>query len=176
MTVRRLLLSFAAVLSALLLQSTVLARLPLPGGAPDLLLVLVVAFALAEGPRSGTLTGFGAGLLADLGADHELGRTALVLALVGYGAGLVHDDPSYGASGKRSTAVPFVVVGLSAAAAVTVYAAEGLLLGDARITGSAWLSALVGTVLYCVLLTPFVVPVVAALVRRVGQDPLRRRW
>ena len=174
MTVRRLLLSVAAVLTALVLQSTVLARLPLPGGAPDLLLVLVVAFALAEGPRSGTLTGFAAGLLADLGADHELGRTALVLALVGYGAGLVRDDPSYGASGERSTLVPFVVVGLSAAAAVTVYAVEGLLLGDARITGGAWLSALLGTVPYCVLLTPFVVPVVGALVRRVGQDPLRR--
>ncbi len=176
MTVRRGLLSVATVLAALLLQSAVLTRLPLPGGAPDLLLVLVVAFALAEGPRSGTLTGFAAGLLADLGADHEIGRTALVLALVGYAAGLVHDDPSYGASGDRSTAVPFLVVGLSAAAAVTVYAAQGLLLGDARITGSAWLSALVGTVPYCVLLTPFVVPVVAALVRRVGQDSLRRRW
>jgi rod shape-determining protein MreD len=175
-TVRRCLLSVAAVLTALLLQSTVLTRLPLPGGAPDLLLVLVVAFALAEGPRSGALTGFGAGLLADLGADHELGRTALVLALVGYAAGLVHDDPALGASGKRSTAVPFVVVGLSAAAAVSIYAAQGLLLGDARITGAAWRGALVGTVPYCVLLTPFVVPVVAALVRRVGQDPVRHPW
>ena len=175
MTLRRWLLSVAAVLSALLLQTTVLARLPLPGGAPDLLLVVVVAFALAEGPRSGTLTGFAAGLLADLGADHELGRAALVLALVGYGAGLVHDDPSYGASGHRSTAVPFVVVGLSAAAAVTVYAAQGLLLGDPRITGGAWLRSLLGTVPYCVLLTPFVVPVVAALVRRVGRSPLRSR-
>ena len=174
MTVRRLLLSVATVLSALLVQTTVLNRLPLPGGAPDLLLVLVVAFALAEGPRSGTLTGFAAGLLADLGADHELGRTALVLALVGYVAGLVHDDPSYGASGDRSTSVPFLVVGLSAAGAVTVYAVQGLLLGDARIDAGAWLRALAGTVPYCVLLTPFVVPVVAGLVRRVGRDPLRR--
>jgi rod shape-determining protein MreD len=175
-TVRRLLLSVALVLAALLLQSTVLARLPLPGGAPDLLLVLVVAFALAEGPQSGTLTGFGAGLLADLTADHELGRTALVLALVGYAAGRVREDPSYGGSGERSTLLPFAVVAASAAGAVTLYALQGLLLGDARITGSAWLSALVGTVPYCVLLTPFVVPVVGALVRRVGQDAHHRRW
>ena len=40
MTVRRFLLSVATVLTALLVQSTVLTRLPLPGGAPDLLLVL----------------------------------------------------------------------------------------------------------------------------------------
>ena len=174
MTARRLLLGVATVVPAVLLQTTVLARLPLPGGAPDLLLVLVVAFALAEGPLSGTLTGFAAGLLADLGADHELGRTALVLALVGYVAGLVHDDPSYGGSGERSTLLPFVVVGLSAAAAVTVFAAEGVLLSDPRVTGSAYLRALAGTVPYCVLLTPFVLPVIGALVRRLDQDPLRR--
>jgi rod shape-determining protein MreD len=172
-TVRRVLLAVATVVPALLLQSTVLARLPLPGGAPDLLLVLVVAFALAEGPRSGTLTGFGAGLLADLTADHQLGRSALVLALVGYLAGLVHDDPAYD-GGRRSTALPFLVVGLTAAGAVTVFAAEGLLLGDARVTGSAYLTALAGTVTYCVLLTPFVVPLVAALVRSLDQDPLSR--
>lgn len=174
MTARRLLLGVATVVPAVLLQTTVLARLPLPGGAPDLLLVLVVAFALAEGPLSGTVTGFAAGLLADLGADHELGRTALVLALVGYVAGLVHDDPSYGGSGERSTLLPFVVVGLSAAAAVTVFAIEGVLLSDPRVTGSAYLRALAGTVPYCVLLTPFVLPVIGALVRRLDQDPLHR--
>ena len=174
MTARRLLLGLATVLPAVLLQTTVLARLPLPGGAPDLLLVLVVAFALAEGPLSGTVTGFAAGLLADLGADHQLGRTALVLALVGYVAGLVHDGPSYGGAGERSTLLPFAVVGLAAAAAVTVFAVEGVLLGDARVTTGAYLRALAGTVPYCVLLTPFVVPVIGVLVRRLDQDPLRR--
>jgi len=172
-TLRRLLLSLATVVPAVLLQTTVLARLPLPGGAPDLLLVLVVAFALAEGPLSGTLTGFAAGLLADLGADHELGRTALVLALVGYVAGLVHDGRSYPGAGERSTVLPFVVVGLCAAAAVTVFAAQGVLLADPRVTTPAYLRALAGTVPYCVLLTPFVVPVVGALVRRLDQHPLR---
>ena len=61
--------------------------------AVDLLLVLVVAFALVEGPRSGTLTGFAAGLLADLGADHELGRTALGEVLE-----LAPDEPGFGAA------------------------------------------------------------------------------
>ena len=66
-----------------------LARLPLPGAAPDLLLVLVVALRARRGSRCpGLLTGFVAGLLADLGADHELGRLALAYAVVGYLAGL----------------------------------------------------------------------------------------
>ncbi|MDQ3502826.1 MAG: rod shape-determining protein MreD [Actinomycetota bacterium] len=177
MTLRRFLLGAVTVVVALLL-SAVLTRLPLPGGAPDLLLVLVVAFALAEGPLSGTITGFVAGLLADLGADHELGRSALVYTLVGYAAGLVHDAPAFtaGLSGgrARSPLLPLVVVAVAAAAGVTVYAAEGFLLGDDRVTLDAYSQSLVATVAYCVLLTPFVVPVIGILVRRLDFDPLRR--
>ena len=168
MTVRRFLLGAVVLLAALLLQGTVVNRLPLPGGAPDLLLLAVVAFALAEGPRSGAVTGFVAGLLADLSADAELGRTALVLTLVGYLTGLAADDA------ERSRVVPLVVVALAAAGALSLYAAEGLLLGDPRITGDAWRRALVSTVPYSVVLTPLVVPAVGALVRRADLDLLRR--
>lgn len=168
MTARRLLLGAVVVVTALLLQTAVLARLPLPGGVPDLLLVVVVGFALAEGPLSGTLTGFFAGLLADLGADHELGRAALVYALVGYLAGLAFDDR------PRSVLLPFVVVALSAAGAVTTYALEGLMLADPRIDWSSYWRAVAGTTAFTLLLTPFVVPLVGALVRRLDPDPFRR--
>lgn len=165
---RRFLLGAATVVPALLLQSTVLARLPLPGGVPDLLLVLVVAFALAEGALSGTVTGFVVGLLADLGSDHELGRTALAYALVGYLVGLLQDDR------PRSPVLPLAAVAGAAVGAVVTYALEGLLLGDPRITGAAFWSSLGGTVTYSVLLTPLVVPVVGALLRRLDPDPFRR--
>ena len=169
MSGRRLLLGAVTVVTALLLQTTVLARLPLPGGGPDLLLVLVVAFALAEGALSGTLTGFAAGLIADLGADHELGRLALVYALVGYVAGLLHDDR------PRSVLLPFATVAGAAALGVTVYALEGLLLGDQRIGWSSYWPALAGTPAYSVLLVPLVVPLVGALVRRLDPDPFSSR-
>ena len=77
MTVQRLLLGVVSVITAVLLQVTLVGRLPVPGAAPDLVLVLVVAFALAEGPQSGMVTGFLAGLLTDGLADHEMGRLAL---------------------------------------------------------------------------------------------------
>lgn len=170
---RRLLLGAATILAAVLVQSAVLSRLPLPGGDPDLLLVLVVAFALVEGSLSGTVTGFVTGLVADLGADHELGRTAVVYTLVGYAAGLVHDGPSDGGR-DRSSLRPVVVVALAAAAGVTLFAAEGVLLGDPRITGAAYVRSMTSTVPYCVLLTPFVVPVIGLLLRRLGRHPLRR--
>ena len=168
MTLQRFLLGAATILTALLLQTTVITRLPLPGAAPDLLLVLVVAFALAEGPMSGMTTGFLAGLLAYLSADHQLGRLALVYTVVGYLAGLVEDDTD------RSTLVPFGAVALGAGVGVLMFALEGALLGDPRVTiGLTWRS-LASSVPYDVVLTPFVVPVVALLVRRVELDPLRR--
>ena len=168
MTPSRFLLGAVVVVTALLVQGAVLARLPLPGAAPDLLLVVVVAFALAEGSRSGLLTGFAAGILADLDGDAQLGRLALAYAVVGYACGLVHDDTD------RSVLLPFTAVGLGAALAVLVYAGEGVLLGDPRITGAAVLRSLASTVPYSVVLTPFVVPVVGLLVRRLDDSPLRR--
>ncbi|MDT7549546.1 MAG: hypothetical protein QOE84_1940 [Actinomycetota bacterium] len=168
MTPRRFLLGTATVLTALLLQETVVSRVPLPGAAPDLLLVLVVSYALIEGPLSGMVTGFIAGVLADSLADHQLGRLALVYALVGYATGFIEDDT------ERSTLVPFLAMGAGALGGVVVFAAEGMLLGDPRVTLHAVLRSLVSSVPYAVVLTPFVVPVLGLLVRRTEPDPIRR--
>jgi len=167
-SLRSWLLALLALAVALLVQTTVLARLPLPGTTPDLVLVLVAALALVRGPLVGCLLGFAAGMLADLGADRELGRTALVLALVGYAAGL--------AAGERGRSLPWsvLVVAGSAAAAVVVYALEGLLLGDARVTGPAFRAALGSTVTYAGVLAALVVPVLRALARRSDDDHLWR--
>ena len=64
--VRRGLLAVVLVVTALALELTVLARLPLPGGTPDLLLLVVVTFGLVHGPVTGMFVGFGAGLALDL--------------------------------------------------------------------------------------------------------------
>lgn len=166
MTPLRLLLGAVTVVTALVLQTTVVARLPLPGDPPDLVLLVVVALALAEGPLSGVVTGFVAGACADLLADHQVGRLALAYLLAGWLAGL--------GEGERSAWRPFVSAGAGAAVALLVYAAEGLLLGDARVTGDALLGALASSVPYAVVLVPFVVPLVAVLCRRVDPDPERR--
>jgi len=167
-TPQRLMLGVASVLTVLLLQVTVVGRLPLPGVEPDLLLVLVVAFALAEGPMSGLVTGWCAGLLADALSAHELGRLALAYALAGYLAGMLQDDTD------RSTLQPFGAVALGAVVSLGAYTTVGLLLSDPRVTLDAVLHNLVSAVPYDVVLTPFVVPLVAGLVRRLDADPLRR--
>jgi rod shape-determining protein MreD len=167
-TTRRFLLAAATVLTALLLQDTVISELPLPGAAPDLLLVLVVAYALVEGPLSAMTIGFVAGVLADSLADHPLGRLALVYAVVGYATGFIEDDT------ERSTLVPFLAVAAGASGAVGIFAAEGMLLGDPRITLYAVGRSLVSSVPYAVVLTPFVVPLLSVLVRRTEPEPVRR--
>lgn len=160
MTLPRALVLPVLVVVAVVLQDTVVARLPLPGAAPDLVLVLVAAVGLVAGSRTGLITGFAAGLLADLTADHELGRLALVHLVVGYVAGLLQDDA------EGSVLVPTAAVGALTAGAVVLYAAEGILLGDPRITGGAFWRSLASTVPYCVALAPVVVPPVGALLRR----------
>lgn len=168
MTGSRFLLGAVSVVTALLLQVTVVGRLPLPGVVPDLVLVLVVAFALAEGPMSGLVTGWAAGLLADALSAHELGRLALAYAVAGYVTGMLQDDT------ERSTLQPFGAVALGALIALGAYVSVGILLGDPRATLDALGRSLSSSVPYDVVLTPFVVPLVAGLVRRLDPDPLRR--
>ena len=168
MTAQRFLLGAASVVTALLLQLTIIGRLPVPGAAPDAVLVLVVAFALAEGPMSGLVTGFSAGLLADALSAHEIGRLALAYAVAGYVTGMLQDDT------ERSTLQPFGAVLLGALTAVAAFSVEGILLADARITVQSVARAALSSVPYDVVLTPFVVPLVSGLVRRLDVDPLRR--
>lgn len=168
MTGRRAALAALTVLLALLLQTTVVARLPLPGSPPDLLLLVVLAVALAQGPAAGMLTGFPAGLIADLLGDAELGRLALVYVVAGHLAGLA------AAEADRSALVPLAVVAAVAAVALVLHAAVGFLLGDPRSSLPALGLGLTTSVAYDVVLAPFVVPLVGLLVRRVDPDVARR--
>src|SRR5690606_35634619 len=86
-----------AALIAPVLQVTVVERLPLPGEAvPDLVLAAVVLVAVSDGAVPGMLTGFAAGLAADLvpPADGVAGRSALVLCAVGYACGAARRLPA----------------------------------------------------------------------------------
>lgn len=147
-----------SLFTALLLQVTVLGRLSFLGAKPDLVLVAVVCFALADGPGAGMGAGFGIGLFADLLGSHTLGLLALILCVVGYAAGVIR---SY--FDRLSTFTPMVVVGGLTAVAVLAYAGIGALLGDPRIDAEPVARSLVLTSFYDVVLTPFVFAAVTAL-------------
>jgi rod shape-determining protein MreD len=156
----------ALVIVSVAAQVTLMSRLPLPGATPDLVLVVVMALAIAYGPGFGLALGFGAGLAIDLvpPADHEIGRWALVLALLGYAAGLT-TGPA-----RRSAFLPVLVVAVAAGASVLMYAGVGALISDPQVTWVA-VTALVPTaVLYAVVMSPFVVSTILALVHRVEPE------
>ena len=150
---------------AVALQGTLIARLPLPGGGPNLVLVFVVGVALAAGATAGMAAGFGAGMLADLLSAHPVGVLALCFALVGFMVGLLDT------SSERSIFWPVVVTALAAAGSYLAYAAVMSLLRSG--STSSTLGVLPETVLYDVMLTPFVVPVIAVVARRLDVEARR---
>jgi rod shape-determining protein MreD len=147
---------------ALVLQVSLLPHVAWHGIVPNLCLLVVVGAALTRGPQFAMTLGFAAGVLLDLAppADHTAGRWALALVLVGYVAGRVRQD-------VRPTAT--AVVGTVAATSflgTSVFALSGLLLGDLD-SGVPGLLEVIGiAVLWDVLLTPLVLPLVSRLFDR----------
>ncbi|HEY4725782.1 MAG TPA: rod shape-determining protein MreD [Actinomycetota bacterium] len=164
---RRLLALAVVLVVAVLIQSTVLARLRLAGARPDLLVLAVVSVAVATDPTTGAVFGFVAGLVADLLFDLPVGVSALVYTAVGFAVGTVR---VYLTSHR-----PLVHLVLAGAASLASVWCCGLLLRVFDL--SSWAAvARAGPLVavYNLLLTPFVYPVVWALTERVPARPARR--
>jgi rod shape-determining protein MreD len=121
--VRKTALAVAALAVAVILQLTVLNGLRLPGGGvPDLVLVLVAALAMTDGPVRGMVTGFAAGLVLDLAPPGSavLGEYALVFCLVGWAAGKLSRLATRSALQSLVMLAVVVVVGEALAAALSL--------------------------------------------------------
>ena len=158
------------VLFACIVDAVLFDPMNLPGSPPNVLLLVVAALALVLGPVGGAVTGFFAGLATDIlpPADHLIGRYALVLCLVGYLVGLFHDEA------RDSVVLGLVAVGVAAAVATLLYGALGGLLSDGRVDAHTVLSSLPFSILYDVVLAPFVVPWVMSLARRAEPQVTRQ--
>ena len=77
----------AILFVAALIQVTVLNRLDIFGGSPDLVLLTLVGVSLLRGSIFGAAGGFGAGLVVDTADLGTLGLTSLVLTVAGYWIG-----------------------------------------------------------------------------------------
>jgi rod shape-determining protein MreD len=105
----------AMLFVAALVQVTVLNRLDVFGGTPDLLLLTLVGVSLLRGSVFGAAGGFGAGLVVDTADLGTLGLTSLVLTVAGYWIGRYGET-----TGRDRGHAPFVSV-----AVVTVLASFG---------------------------------------------------
>lgn len=154
----RVFAALAAVLTALLLQATLVA--PWSGPVPvSLPAVVVAAVALVDGPGAGIPFGFAAGLIADLGSTHPAGVLAVCWLLVGLVCGLAADR----ATVRRDAAVAALGCALAAAlgtilltvvhsGGATVGAAAGRLLPS--LAGDALLALAVVPLVRAMLHTP----------------------
>jgi rod shape-determining protein MreD len=165
--VRRLLALAVVLVVAVLIQSTVLARLRLAGVRPDLLVLAVVSVAVATDPTTGAVFGFVAGLVADLLFDLPVGVSALVYTAVGFAVGTVR---VYVTSHR-----PLVHLVLAGAASLASVWCCGLLLRVFDLSSWATVTRAGPLVaLYNLLLTPLVYPVVWALTERIPARPAQR--
>lgn len=162
MPVARALVVTLVVSLAVVLQVVLFPHLAYDGVAPNLALLVVVAAALVRGPEFAAVVGFLAGLAVDLAppADHVAGRWALALVLVGYLAGRVRQDA------RTSALAAVVTVAACSFAGTSLFALTGLVLADPAVPVTDALAVIPVSVVYDVLLTPFVLPVMMRLFRR----------
>ena len=152
----------AAMFVAAIVQVTLLNDMALFHGAPNLVLVALVAVALLRGTIFGAAAGFGAGLVVDTATLQTLGVTSLLLTIAGYWIGRYGET-----TGRDRTHAPFVSV-----AVVTVLYSIGALilhymLGDPASAHRVLIEALPFELLFNLLLT---LPVYA-LARRLFRPP-----
>ena len=138
----------AMLFVAALLQVTVLNRLQILGGTPDLLLLTLVGVSLLRGSVFGAAGGFGAGLIVDTADLGTLGLTSLVLTVAGYWIGRYGET-----TGRDRGHAPFVSV-----AVVTVLASFGelvlhFMIGDHVSARLVLVDALFPSILLNLLLT-----------------------
>lgn len=159
--IRRALVIALLLVTAAVLQTALFPTVTLLGFRPDLLLLLVVAFALRDGPLAGLRVGFAAGLLTDLlAAQTPIGLAVLIHTGIGYGIGVARPYLA-----PESITAPLLLTCFSSIVGTGAFGLLAVLLGDERLPTSYLLQAALVVGLYNTLLAP----VVLALVRRLAE-------
>lgn len=160
----RLVVMVAVLVTAVLVTAVVTPALSIGGQRPDLILLVVIAFALADGPGTGARFGFAAGLVADLLAatDQVVGFGTLLLLTAGYAVGALR--PYLAGVGLVGE---IVVTATASAAVVLLRGLVGLVIPEfAGATGLGLVRDALVLAVYHAALTPLVVRPVVRLAHR----------
>lgn len=152
----------ALVCLAIVAQAVVFRFVSVDGVVPNLALIVVVVAAISRGSQFAAVLGFGTGLLLDLAppADHVAGRWALALVLVGYLAGRVRADA------RTSPMMAVVLVGAASFVGTSLFAFSGVLLNDSAPPVDEMVRVIAISVLWDLMLAPFLVPLLLRLLDR----------
>jgi rod shape-determining protein MreD len=158
--VRRAIAWTAVILTGLLLQSTVFAQVKLAGAKPELMYLITVVLAMIEGPSSGAIGGFAAGMAQDFLLNQPKGITALSLTLVGYAVGMIRQYIV-----TPSPFLPVLLVAGATAGGILFYGIVAFLLGQLAVGFGFLARTALLSALYNAALTPILYPVL----RRVAE-------
>ena len=128
------------LLTALLLQTTVLERFQILGVMPDFMLLVAIAAGITGGPARGAVIGFTTGMLFDLFLRTPLGLAALVFTLTGYAVGVTHAGVL-----RSAWYIPMLTSGAASVAGVLLWGGVEMVLGEpVRPLRLATIAAVVG--------------------------------
>jgi rod shape-determining protein MreD len=170
--IRRVLIGLLALVVAITVQLVIVNRVALPGGGePDLVLLVVAALAVSNGPMTGVLAGFFGGLALDIAppGGHLAGEYALVFCLVGYVCGRLREDID--TTGDRVAVTALTVMAAGVAGGEVGKVVIGLMVSAPQITGPIIKHVLPGAVLYDLVLCPFVLWLISLASPR--REPVR---
>jgi rod shape-determining protein MreD len=125
MTARSMVRVAFVIFVVLMVQSTIMLSLRVGGAHPDLLWLLPITAALLDGPETGAIVGFWAGLAFDLVLPTPFGLSALVGCLLGYVTGSMT-----AAVDPRATWLKPVAALTGSVAADMLFAVLGAVLGQ----------------------------------------------
>ena len=154
------------LLTAAVLETALFPALTLLGYRPALLLLVVLAVALQDGPMSGARVGVVAGLLADLlVVQSPVGLSVLIHTSVGYLAGVSRPYLA-----PDSLSAPLALAFVTGAVGTAGYGTMASLLADERASAEQVVQAALAVGLYNMLLAPIAY---AALRRLSDRFPVR---
>ncbi|MEJ7585361.1 MAG: rod shape-determining protein MreD [Acidimicrobiales bacterium] len=119
---------FLVIFFAIVLQTSVVAGLPLAGARGDIVLLVAISAGFESDAERGAVVGFAAGLVFDLLLNSPAGLSALTYCVVGYVVG------RFNSSVLRSTWwIPVVGTMVASAFGVLLFAAMDEILGQATV-------------------------------------------
>ncbi|MHB1323150.1 MAG: rod shape-determining protein MreD [Coriobacteriia bacterium] len=89
---RRWWTTVGALALALVLQVALAPHIAIANVVPSFMVLVVITLSFVEGPSSGAVAGFVAGLLLDFLSTSPVGAWALVLSATGYTAGMLQEN------------------------------------------------------------------------------------
>jgi len=157
---RLLLVNTVAFIIAVLLQVVVAPYISIGGVSPNFLMITVIIMALVEGPNTGTVLGFVAGLLFDLLGAGPVGPMALVLSITGYIAGLIHENLF-----AEGWLLPVGIIALATFTSEILYMIVILFLGTQTPLADAFIGIVLPSTLYNAVCATIVCPILTRVLR-----------